>query len=346
MIPFILPEKPDLEMFNKLVTKSVERNHYTNFGVNHNTLKEKFSELAGIDKIVLACNASVILDGIHDILSRKCIEAYLPSFTFPATNLGCRIPRFYGYTVGGGANIGRATWNISPSIYNYAVTVNPFGTLNKPCGRPNVEYWIVDNAAGLITQAKDWLDAGADAVIYSLHATKILSACEGGVVFFKDDSLYKEYEEYINFGFKIFKSNVGPLRSVGCIGSNHKMSELSAAWCLMGLDRLDENLKYRIQWANIYEEFCKLNDIVYIYSPQAFWILGKKPANVIQKFAFGNNVDIRPYYQKLLKGFPLCQTTESFTTNGFCIPTRSTLTLEENDKIYEMLCKAKKLDLI
>lgn len=316
-----------MALYCSLVDKSIEQNHYTNFGINHNKLKEVLSVKAGTNKLVLACNATVILDGLHDILSRKCDVACLPSFTFPATNQGCRSLKTYGYTVDGGINIGRSVWDISSATHytNYAVTVNPFGTTNKPCGRPNTNYWVVDNAAGLLTQVQDWFEAGADAVVYSLHATKILSACEGGIVFFNNDKLYEEYNEYINFGFKTLGDGS---RVTSPFGSNHKMSELNAAWCLMNLETLDAKLNARSKIADKYKDICENLGIPYIYSLQSFWILGKESASKIQKFSYDFGVDVRPYYQELQIG-NRCKTTNLFTSKGVCLPTRSTLSDED-----------------
>ena len=47
MIPFIKPKKPNIELFNRLLSDSIEHNHYTNFGPNEKRLREAFAELTG-----------------------------------------------------------------------------------------------------------------------------------------------------------------------------------------------------------------------------------------------------------------------------------------------------------
>ena len=347
MIPFIKPHKPDVAFFNQLLSNSITQNHYSNFGPNERCLKQKFTELTGISNLVLTCNATVALEGLHAILSRRCGVAYLPSFTFPATNQGCLVSSIYGNTIDSSLDIGRTKWNYSVttnSLDSYAITVNPFGSTNAVCDRPSgVSFWVVDNAAGFLSQAEDWLDMGADAVVYSLHATKILSACEGGVVFFKNTKLYEEYLEYINFGFKALPDGS---RIVQHQGSNHKMSELSAAWCLMSLYHYHEEITIRRKIASAYDAFCKANAIPCIPSLQAFWMLGKHTSNSIQKFGIQNGVDFRPYYQKLPLDNSGCKVTQLFTSKGFCLPTRSTLEDEEVAHILKVLDKAKALDLV
>lgn len=345
MIPFLRPNKPNLDLFNNYLKDSVEQNHYTNFGVNHNRLKSKFQEITGIQNVVLTCNATVILDGLHRLLS-LCDKAYLPSFTFPATNQGCNIPKIYSDTILQDNNIGRPYWVFDQIKHTYAVTyamsVNPFGSIASPSKRPPVDFWFIDNAAGLLTQAKEWLDADADAVVYSLHATKILSACEGGVVFFSStptgQKLFEEYSNYINFGIVVDKG----LRSIGTQGSNHKMSELSAAWCLMNLGTYDKDVLTRKVIANAYIDFCKQENVIYIPSLQAFWILGKANNLIIQEKAKEYGVEIRPYYEKL-PSVSMQENTKLFNSKGFCIPTYS---IEYIDPVVELLKELKGLDFI
>ena len=349
MIPFLRPNKPNLEVFSNFLKDSVEKNHYTNFGPNHNKLKSKFQELTGVQDVVLACNATVILDGLHTLLAWHDL-AYLPSFTFPATNQGCQTIPKYSETIIEGEHIGKPVWDTihdsNTGTEAYAVTVNPFGSLSKPCDRPaDVGYWIVDNAAGLLTQTESWLDAGADAVVYSLHATKILSACEGGVVFFSSSvagqKLYAEYSKYINFGIKV---NAGGYRSIGIEGSNHKMSELSAAWCLMNLETYLEDVAGRLVTLSTYCNFCKASNVTYIPSVQAFWILGKVSNLEIQDKAKEYEVEVRPYYEKLSMYEPQSKSnTNLFNSNGFCIPSYS---IDYMYPVVDMLKKLKELDFI
>lgn len=345
MIPFVKPNKPDMALFNKLLEDSIEANHYTNFGINHNKLKAKFQEMTGIQDIVLACNATVILDGLHALLAEDCDIAYLPSFTFPATNQGCHssIERRYSETIGTGDHIGRPKWDdYNKSDYSaYAVTVNPFGSFTAPIERPDsMEYWVVDNAAGLLAQAKDWIAEGADAVVYSLHATKILSACEGGVVFFNNKDMYNKYTKYINFGIEFREDGT---RKSGHRGSNHKMSELSAAWCLMNLERYDEDIGQREKVAKTYSDFCTQNKIPHIKSVQSFWLLGNVSNIAIQKTAkLDHAIEVKPYYEKLRLTYRDPVTT-LFNDNGFCLPTYPH---EDISKVLKMLEDFKAKDLI
>jgi dTDP-4-amino-4,6-dideoxygalactose transaminase len=70
-------------------------------------------------------------------------------------------------------------------------------------------------------------------VTVSLHATKVLGCGEGGLVIFGDKAKAQVVREWINFGFS-------GARVTERIGTNGKMSELTAAFALAALDRWDD----------------------------------------------------------------------------------------------------------
>ena len=319
-IPFIKVTIPDMNYFNELFLKSIDAGHYTNFGPNEKVLRNLLEQKIGYPTICTA-NATLILDGLHHILSDLCTKAYLPSFTFPATNLGCRVPYELVSPNISGEMIGFSTPNIINSKESsYVITTAPFGSARpKNLTRPNTSFWIIDNAAGTspdMEKVKDWLDAGADAVICSLHATKILNGCEGGFVAFNNKTLQESYQRYISFGF-YFEEGI---KKAGDIGSNHKMSELTAAYVLMYYEKLfAKEYNGREVLANAYRDFCKSNNIEYIYSPQAFWIKCQKDAIEVEKELLALGVETKPYY------LPLFGTVDTnakiLSKHGLCLPT-------------------------
>ena len=93
---------------------------------------------------------------------------------------------------------------------------------------------MVDAAAslgncGLLTS---WL-GDEKAVVFSLHATKVLAAGEGGLVVALDHDWAGEIRRWINFGFD---AN----RVASIVGANAKMSEYSAAVALASLDGIED----------------------------------------------------------------------------------------------------------
>jgi dTDP-4-amino-4,6-dideoxygalactose transaminase len=72
-----------------------------------------------------------------------------------------------------------------------------------------------------------------DAEVYSFHATKFMNTLEGGAVVTNDDDLAAKIRLMKNFGFAGYDNVI-------YIGTNGKMSEVSAAMGLTALDSLDE----------------------------------------------------------------------------------------------------------
>jgi dTDP-4-amino-4,6-dideoxygalactose transaminase len=72
-----------------------------------------------------------------------------------------------------------------------------------------------------------------DAEVFSFHATKFFNTLEGGAVVTDDDGLAAKCRLMRNFGFAGYDNVI-------CIGTNGKMSEVSAAMGLTLLESLDE----------------------------------------------------------------------------------------------------------
>lgn len=72
-----------------------------------------------------------------------------------------------------------------------------------------------------------------DAEVFSFHATKFFNSFEGGAVVTNKDELAKKIRLMKNFGFAGYDDVV-------YVGTNGKMTEVSAAMGLAGLEALDE----------------------------------------------------------------------------------------------------------
>jgi dTDP-4-amino-4,6-dideoxygalactose transaminase len=72
-----------------------------------------------------------------------------------------------------------------------------------------------------------------DAEVFSFHATKFFNTFEGGAIVTNDDDLAKRLRLMKNFGFAGYDSVI-------YLGSNGKLSEISAAMGLTGLESLED----------------------------------------------------------------------------------------------------------
>ena len=86
-----------------------------------------------------------------------------------------------------------------------------------------------------------------DAEVFSFHATKFFNSFEGGAVTTNNDDLAKRLRGMRNFGF-------AGMDTVVDIGTNGKMSEVSAAMGLTSLESLDEFI--RVNYEN-YLAYCR-----------------------------------------------------------------------------------------
>jgi dTDP-4-amino-4,6-dideoxygalactose transaminase len=109
--------------------------------------------------------------------------------------------------------------------------------------------FVVDAAASLGCQPNLSTLRCNGAVVFSLHATKVLGGGEGGIVVFGSPDRAREVRSWSNFGFT---GNRLASRS----GTNAKMSESTAAYCLAALDDWDNE---RESWLNSRREVVALS---------------------------------------------------------------------------------------
>jgi dTDP-4-amino-4,6-dideoxygalactose transaminase len=85
-----------------------------------------------------------------------------------------------------------------------------------------------------------------DAEVFSFHATKFFNTFEGGAVVTNNDELAARMRLMKNFGFSGFDN-------VSYIGTNGKMSEISAAMGLTGLEGLSEVVSINLRNYQLYQ---------------------------------------------------------------------------------------------
>lgn len=325
LIKFVEPLAVDIDAFIEQLEPSIEQSHYTNFGPSEKELTTYLSNKADA-RIVLFANATIALQALHDFaLFNGVKKASLPAFTFPATVQTCPLVKFDGvWSAADCDDRGQAIHNAYDRFY-YAFTTMPFGnawqiTQARPKG---AAYWFVDNAAGIdpgLIKVQYCLDADADAVVVSLHATKLLNAAEGGFIATRNDQLFNFLRRYINFGF----SDSSFKRTTSVWGTNGKMSELSASLALSqiksGIFKTD--FENRLQLVDLYSGMCEDLKLDYIQSEQAFWI--KSPTLTSIDFCRYMNflhVDARPYYQDYLNLCSNLTLAKQYSSHGVCLPT-------------------------
>jgi dTDP-4-amino-4,6-dideoxygalactose transaminase len=176
----------------------------------------------------------------------------MPSWTFVATAHAARAAGLTPYFV----DVDPSTWAVEPEAVLDAVACAPDTVgaivIVSPFGAPlDIDAWarvrettglpvVIDAAAGF-----DGLDAGSIPTVVSLHATKSLSAGEGGFLVCTDPGLVREARARSNFGFDGERVARG-----GAI--NAKLSEYGAAVGLANLARWPERRQRLVDAAEAY----------------------------------------------------------------------------------------------
>lgn len=204
---------------------------FSNFGPLTRELESRYAEFLGVrpEQVVSVANCTL---GIEGAIALSAAESWLvPDFTFAATGLAVLRsgkPLLLG-------DVDENTWTLLVDLLEGldervgVLPVAPFGAaldLNPWIGRRHA---IIDAAASLGTQPdlsslpKEWC------VAFSLHATKVLPAGEGGLVVFGQKASAERFRRWANFGFSDSRTSV-------YAGTNAKMSEIHAAYGLASLD--------------------------------------------------------------------------------------------------------------
>ena len=99
---------------------------------------------------------------------------------------------------------------------------------------------VIYDAAHAFGVKRNGVNAAAfgDVSMFSCHATKVFHTIEGGIVSFKDESVYNIINSLVNFGFE------GP-EEVQFVSTNARMNEYEAAMGICNLKHFDEEVAKR-----------------------------------------------------------------------------------------------------
>ncbi len=239
-VPVLKPELPNLSELSYRI-ESIDKTHwYTNNGPLVKELEDRLSfRYDGEGHFVTINNATsalaLVLQSLNLPSGSRCL---VPSWTFAASPLSILSAGLEPYFI----DVDLITQ--TPAIEQIREAVSdPQNNIRAlivvyPFGEPiDHIYWenlaaelnlkLVFDAAAAFDQ---WTPTNVPSVI-SLHATKILPAAEGAVVFSKKKELIQELRSRANFGFSSSD------RTASYAGTNAKLSEYHAAIALCSLDR-------------------------------------------------------------------------------------------------------------
>ena len=216
---------------------------YSNFGPLSSELTQRLANYFHVDyeNVLLVTNGTLALQAAVATASVSLSHWIIPSWTFIAT---AQAVSSAGSVVEL-EDVDEATWSLTESttrVCDGVISVAPFG------GKVELESWagesrlhpVVIDAASCFDSARDLslVNKYNISVMVSLHATKLVTTGEGGVIIGPKAWIF-EMKRWINFGF--FGDRIARRT-----GTNAKMSEYQAA---IGLASLDEWTTTREEWS-------------------------------------------------------------------------------------------------
>lgn len=224
------------------VNDILDRRWLTNNGRYVQEFEARLAAMTGAKHAIAMCNATVGLEITIKALGLTG-EVIVPSFTFVAT---AHALQFQGVTPVF-CDVDPVTHNIDPARIEPLITPRTSGILavhtwGRPCNIEAIEaiarrhgLKVLYDAAHAFACSAGGRSIGTfgDAEVFSFHATKFLNTFEGGAVMTNDDALAARIRLMKNFGFSGYDNVVD-------VGINGKMSEVSAAMGLTGLESIDE----------------------------------------------------------------------------------------------------------
>ena len=236
------PNIGDRQRLLTRINDILDRRWLTNNGTYVQEFESKLAELVGVKHCIAVCNATVALEIAVRALELRD-EVIVPSFTFIAT---AHALQWQGITPVF-CDVDPHTHNLDPGRVEELITSRTTGIIGvhlwgRACDVETLTEIAARRGLTLLFDAAHALGCSArgrmlgrfgQAEVFSFHATKICNTFEGGAVATDDDDLAVRLRLLTNFGFAGYDRVVS-------LGTNGKMSEVSAAMGLTSLESLDE----------------------------------------------------------------------------------------------------------
>lgn len=235
------PNIGDRQAFLNRVNDILDRRWLTNNGAYVQEFERKLESYLGVKHCIAMCNATIALEITIRAMGMSG-EVIVPSFTFIATPHSLQWQQITPVF----CDVDPGTHSLDPARVESLITPRTSGIIGvhvwgKPCAiEPLTEIAQRRNLRLLFDAAHAFgcscdgkmIGGFGNAEVFSFHATKFFNTFEGGAVTTNDDELAARIRLMKNFGFAGYDNVI-------YIGTNGKMSEVSAAMGLTSLENLD-----------------------------------------------------------------------------------------------------------
>ena len=315
--------------FADRVNEILERKWLTNNGPYVDEFEKCIVELTGVRHCIAICNATIALEIAIRALGFKG-EVIVPSFTFVATAHALQwqeiTPVF--------CDIDPQTHTIDPNNIESLITprttgiiaVNLWGNccdiakLEEIAARRGLKLLFDSaHAFGCSYQGR-MIGSFGNAEVFSFHATKFVNSFEGGAIVTNDDGLAQAARLMQNFGFTSYDQ-------IACVGTNGKMSEVSAAMGLTNMESMGEfiaiNRRHHQQYAeelgglsgvtvlcNDEEEKCNYQYVVLEFDASKTMVTRDELMQILHH----ENILARRYF------YPGCHRMTPYNSSGLSLP--------------------------
>ena len=234
----------------------LDRNWLTNRGPFVQEFEQKIADYLGVKHCISVCNGTIALELAIRALGLTG-EVIVPSFTFIATAHALQwqeiTPVF--------CDIDPVTHTLNPEKVETMITPRTTGIIGvhvwgQPCNTQKLTEIAHEHNLKLMFDAAHGFGCShqgkmignfGEAEVLSFHATKFLNCFEGGAIVTNNDDLAEKILLMENFGF-------AGLDNVIYIGTNGKMSEVSAAMGLTSLESIEEFIETNYRNYKFYQQ--------------------------------------------------------------------------------------------
>jgi dTDP-4-amino-4,6-dideoxygalactose transaminase len=361
------PALPPLDEFIPYLEDIWKRKWLTNNGHYHQLLEKALGDYLGVKHISLFTNGTLPLITALQAL-RITGEVITTPYSFVATSHALLWNGINPVFV----DIDPQTGNLDPNIIEAAITsqttaIMPVHVYGTPCDTEKIQaiadkyglkiIYDAAHAFGVKVNGESILNAG-DMSTLSFHATKVYTTFEGGALICHDEATKKHIDQLKNFGFVDEVTVVLP-------GINAKVDEMRAAYGLLGLKYVDENIVKRANIAHLYRQnLSKIegislmpvnSDVQYVHGYFPIFVDEQKyglSRDALYEKLKENNIFGRRYFYPLISDFPTYSGLPSASKDNLpnatkmasgviCLPIHPELAECEIEKVINIIHNSK-----
>jgi dTDP-4-amino-4,6-dideoxygalactose transaminase len=253
---------PDREAYLARLERVWETRWLTNEGELQRELAAALCAYLGLEHLSLCCNGTVAQLIALQAARINGGEVITTPFTFPATAHAL----YWNRVTPVFCDIDPETFNLDPAAIEGRIgpdtrAILPVHVFGEPCDVEAIEaigrrhglpvIYDAAHAMGVRLGDRSLLGYG-DLSVVSFHGTKLFTTGEGGAIVSGSEDVRQRIDFLKNFGIAGEETVIGP-------GVNGKMSEFQAAFGLLQLEALDDEIERRRRLVELYR--ARLRDV-------------------------------------------------------------------------------------